>query len=383
MASIKKYNGSSFENAAIRKYSIATDTLTTLPSNLYADGNLATVGLVGNMQQTGAPTPQNPISPSETGEMTGNLCDEDNLNQGYYNNTPPFAFNGDNRYRCFSLSLTAGTYSILVYGSNIPMRLMRVSSNSLGIGTVSTDNEPYTFDLTVSETVYISFRNTDTSTDFTGLTVMMNAGNTVLPYEPYGQYKIPILSNSTTTNVYLGEMQTTRKIKKLVFTGQENWQRQTYEHTNIINLFLAIDNAMGNSPIYSNIVTYYSDAGITNDSRANVGKVNSTGFNLLIDLSLSDFSSIDTFKIYLRQQYAAGTPVTVWYVLATETTGIVNEPLRKIGDYADTVSGISIPTITGKDSFDVLTTLKPYEVSLAYTGWHDATVKEWDGSEWQ
>lgn len=55
----------------------------------------------------------------------------------------------------------------------------------------------------------------------------------------------------------------------------------------------------------------------------------------------------------------------------------------KIGNYADTVSGITIPTITGKDSFDVLTTLKPSEVELTYTGWHDAGVKEWDGSEWQ
>ena len=54
----------------------------------------------------------------------------------------------------------------------------------------------------------------------------------------------------------------------------------------------------------------------------------------------------------------------------------------KIGDYADTVSGITIPTITGKDTFDVETALKPSEVSLSYTGWHDTTVKEWDGSQW-
>ena len=61
----------------------------------------------------------------------------------------------------------------------------------------------------------------------------------------------------------------------------------------------------------------------------------------------------------------------------------LNEPIRKIGDYADTVSGITIPTITGKDTFDVETTLKPSEVELTYTGWHDANVKESDGSDWQ
>lgn len=37
---------------------------------------------------------------------------------------------------------------------------------------------------------------------------------------------------------------------------------------------------------------------------------------------------------------------------------------------------------TGKDTFDVETTLKPSDVSLNYTGWHDATVKEFDGNQW-
>ena len=38
-----------------------------------------------------------------------------------------------------------------------------------------------------------------------------------------GQYKIPISSANTTTPVYLGEVETTRKIKKLVLTGDETF----------------------------------------------------------------------------------------------------------------------------------------------------------------
>jgi hypothetical protein len=94
------------------------------------------------------------------------------------------------------------------------------------------------------------------------------------------------------------------------------------------------------------------------------------------------YATVNAFKTFLQQQYAAGTPVTVWYVLASETTGIVNEQLMKIGDYVDTVSSITVPMITGRDTFDVDTTLKPSEASLNYTGWHDATVQEWDGSQW-
>jgi hypothetical protein len=90
----------------------------------------------------------------------------------------------------------------------------------------------------------------------------------------------------------------------------------------------------------------------------------------------------EDFKAWIAQQYTNGTPVTVWYVLATATTGTVNEPLMKIGNYADTVSSITVPMITGRDTFDVDTTLKPSEASLNYTGWHDATVQEWDGSQW-
>ena len=275
MASIKKYNGSSFENAAIRKYSTATDTITTLPADLYADGNNATVGLVGNMVQSGTPTPQNPIQPQECGDLE-----------------------------------TEGAKA--------------------------------------------------------------------------GQYKIPISSANTTTPVYLGEVETTRKIKQLVLTGEENWVNN-YSPT-----LFGVQEILNPNPFIPEVLAYctqYVYNPIQSGIAANLVSGEfalqkyTTSYNLFIRNTA--FTSTVDFKAYLAQQYANGTPVTIWYVLAEPTTGIVNEPLRKIGTYADTVSGISIPTITGADSFDVETTLKPPEVSLAYTGWHDASVKEWDGSQWQ
>lgn len=72
-------------------------------------------------------------------------------------------------------------------------------------------------------------------------------------------------------------------------------------------------------------------------------------------------------KEYLSAQYANGTPVTIWYVLATPTTGIVNEPLSKIGNYVDSISDvISIPTVRGENVFDVDTEVKPSEVYIKY-----------------
>lgn len=65
---------------SLRKLGTSTDTITTLPADVYADGTNATVGLVGNMAQTGTATPSSPIQPQETGERTGNLFDEDYTN---------------------------------------------------------------------------------------------------------------------------------------------------------------------------------------------------------------------------------------------------------------------------------------------------------------
>lgn len=260
MADSKRYNGSTWEHS-LRKLTTATDTLTTLPIDLYADGNNATVGLKGDMEQSGTPTPTAPIFPSECGKMVNS------------------------------------------------------------------------------------------------------------------QWALPIFSAGQTNNIYLSEVPTTRYIKKLVLNGTENWtvgKAGTESEYYVLPGTAAIQgNGYSSHYIYRNITTSNTVEGMY---------VVSTGGVRCRDKS---YSSVDDFKSFLAQQYANGTPVTVWYVLATPETGVLDEPLRKIGYYADTVSGITIPTITGADSFDVLTTLKPSEVSLTYTGWHDAQCKEFNETTWE
>lgn len=82
------------------------------------------------------------------------------------------------------------------------------------------------------------------------------------------------------------------------------------------------------------------------------------------------FETLSDFKSYLAAQYAAGTPVTIWYVLAEPETGIVNEPLMKIGDYADTIDGaqaaVQIPTVAGTTVIDYDGEPKPSEMYIKY-----------------
>ena len=275
MASLKKFNGSTWVDSKLRKYGTDTDTLTTLPADIYPNAATATVGLKGQTVQSSVPSPTSPVMPQGCGDLE-----------------------------------TVGTKA--------------------------------------------------------------------------GQYKIPISSANTTTPIYLGEAETERKIGKLVLTSTTvDW---TYDSTYNRYVFRIADSLILGvrlTPVICSHFTPISDGRPLSDVPNNSIYSNAQQAVNNWFIKTEDYTTAASFKQFLDDELAAGTPVTVWYVLAEPETGIVNEPLMKIGDYADSISGITIPTITGKDTFDVETTLKPSEVSLSYTGWHDASVKEWDGSQWQ
>jgi hypothetical protein len=152
-----------------------------------------------------------------------------------------------------------------------------------------------------------------------------------------------------------------------VLTGEENWN----ENTSGVNTFrgqLLLTQAQ--FPLTEGYCTHttFLIRGVSADTVL-CGIVNNY---LYLRLSRTIANTLDEFKSYLATQYANGTPVAVWYVLANEETGIVNEPLMKIGDYSDTVSmeqaGVQIPTLNGQTVIDVDTTLKPSEVYIKYQG---------------
>ena len=186
-----------------------------------------------------------------------------------------------------------------------------------------------------------------------------------------GQYKIPISSAGQTTPVYLGEVQTTRKIKKLVLDGTESWS--SFEGVNIWQFYIG-DIGLGGvarSSALSNIVPY----GVTSDDRQYYDYgcyIVTLGAGVAFQMkgAKDTFTDVTAWKAYLQQQYAAGTPVCVWYILAAEETAVVNEELMKIGSYADTLSyrqsGVNVPTADGLNIFDISTTVKPSEVYLKY-----------------
>ena len=384
-------------------------TFTSFPIIIKANGEpLLDYIIYGNEQHTGTPSPDNPITPQGTGERTGNLWS----NRGFSATriTSNHTHTISNNYGT-TLSTTEGDEVTITQSAYLHQRdyqngffMIDVDFSKYDVGDVVTISFDYIVDeihalypltdvyagkynnavpvalssgdwrisgrLTAVITVianmspYVEVRLRGNS--ITVKNIMLNTGSTAKPYEPYG-YKIPISSANTTTPVYLGEVETTRKIRKLVLTGEEN---VIMPATSSFQIFGVIQwgDINGFCTHYPQIT--WKEVATKNGFAMRASSDGADRFRIC-DLSIT---TVADFKSYLQQQYAAGTPVTVWYVLATPETAVVNEPLMKIGDYADTLSmeqaGVSIPTLNKPNNtvIDVETTLKPSEMYVKYNG---------------
>lgn len=350
-----------------------------VPLLFNADGTpLLDYLISGNEEHNGTPTPDNPIMPQGTGERTLNLynINAKDENNGYVNNSQLSQDGTTSTWGSAEISeyiLISGdtTYTFNGIGSYNSPYYGLYDENKQLIGAYRYNGASIIRFTSPNNARYFRFTHIKTATH--AMMVEGSYSSSTMPeYEPYG-VKIQISSASTTTPVYLGEVQTTRKIKKLVLTGEENI---TSGHLDVSLFNIPVSDYLKQSTITVISTHYIAQSNVNgwvdvNDKSitfyGNTGSATKTMY-----IRDSSYSTVADFKSYLAQQYAAGTPVTVWYVLAESETGIINEPLMKIGDYADTLSmeqaGAQIPTVNGSNTLDVLTTVKPSEVYIKYKG---------------
>ena len=191
-----------------------------------------------------------------------------------------------------------------------------------------------------------------------------------------GVWTLPLTVNDTEYPIYLGQVETTRRIKKLVLTGEEEiaikagnakWfipiSDMRLPTTASILWYCSHYQAVANNAPWASYD--YMISWSTTDTGSSKG-LRIRDVNFLSGVTVADF------KAYLASQYAAGTPVTIWYALADPETTVVNEPLMRIGDYADTVSfaqaGVTIPTVNGANVLDMTSPVKPSEVYIKGKG---------------
>lgn len=366
---------------SLRKLTTATEAV---ENPLYSDGTAITAYTIkGNEEHTGAPSPQNPVMPNGVGEMSSNMINYQLL----FSNNP---VKETDNFRYYRLSVKPNTQYTLksnapstttpsaqttfLYGDSDTMTTVNNGVYSDIANTVTSTVEGYIF---VAIRKYYQYITEPTETDFANgtYTIMINEGSTALPYEPYGQYKIPILSNGNTYPVYLGEVQTTRQIKKLVFDGSESWEEiNTGQASQYFRTITGAYNSLIPDLVLS---THYEYTDINSSTTANGIDAYNSGTAMTAGIAVRDntFATVAAFKTWLSEN-----PITVWYVLATPTTGIVNEPLMKIGNYADSISNaVAIPTTEGANSITVDTTVQPSAFSATWSGWHDSSVQEYVG----
>lgn len=367
-------------------------TLTGIPPlSFKADGSPITVwSMKGNGQQQGTPTPDAPIMPELVGVRTANVMPAGEKIT-IVSNGITFDSDGNGRYH---ISGTATAYATVQFKLLSPFTTP-ISVGSGGQGTLSFFNTQsnsrvsfafYNGTTTVDSWAQTPIRRTNDAYNTVGnqyvdnVVIAVGSGVTVdmiispeftndgvLPsgFEPYG-YKIPLTCAGQTVPVYLGEVPTVRRIKKRVFDGTENWTLWNYG--TYVLFYTTVADGTGAEIVSSHFGAQKSGALPIPGSAAYNGDSNKNMiFRMLDDTTIT---TVEGFKAWLAAQYAAGTPVTVWYVLANEQTGIVNEPLAKIGDYADELSstdaGVTIPTARGQNTLTVDTDLQPSEMTITY-----------------
>lgn len=318
------------------------------PLSFKADGTpLISWSMKGNGSQTGTPTHDNPVMPEFVGVRTANLFDKSTAQLGYRVSANGVARQED----------TACSDFIFVHGKSF----LYASNKSQGTNFYFFKEDKtllsYVKDFSTeipSDAFYVRVNLDITAVD----TYMLNLGSTALPYEPYG-YKIPFTCAGQTTPVYLGQTQTVRKIRKLVLTGEEGW---TITSNGVLRIGLS-GQLRPSMPLCTHYIGSNSTAWSSIPDKSVT--VSISGYIAILDTT---YTAVADWKSYLAAQYAAGHPVTVWYVLAEAQTAIVNEPLAKIGDYADELSStdaaVTIPTVKGANTLTVETELQPSEMTI-------------------
>lgn len=234
-------------------------------------------------------------------------------------------------WKQFDFTLDAGEYTLSLgeprtYQNGYAPRLHKYDDGSVLSGYLI---NPVTFTLTEKTHVYMAFYIDDK--------------------QLYNDRWMFRLRNGSTVNedksIYLGEVPTIRRIKKLVLTGNEVYQNYSYDGTNGVRILNMLVINYRRADGLCNICQVSTVAGVFHCLwiGSGGGDPHLYFISILSDMGLSDASE---FKTWVAQQYTNGTPVTIWYVLSEPQTGIVNEPLAKIGDHADELTEISVHNLS-------------------------------------
>lgn len=270
-----------------------------------------------------------------------------------------------------NITLKAGTYTVsckmiggsmegvtdgVFFGINQSTYAQRTSPAVLKVGDIG----KRTFTLT-EDTIISSFDITPSYGSpggiFTNATFecQFEYGSEATEYEPYHEpITTPIYLGSPLYKIgdyadTLGMKEEVRAIKELVLTGEETWELQSINGNGIANFFIRRSDA--HKSALKLICTHFTEQITQIANTATEGVYNANGNAIYIRVKQERASTATNFKAYLAAQYANGTPVTVYYILAEPETKSIELP--------------KIPTLDGTNIIDINTEIKPSNISLS------------------
>lgn len=306
----------------------------------------------GNMVQSGTPAPDNIIYPQECGDKTPNLAEFRYGNIIY--NTGEINYN-DNRYFVSNYVKIDGNQ----YYKTANATLCYYDDTYTFISGEYTNSKKYVAITPPENAVYVVFGNPVQHTPEWASEYLAVYKTNIDHVIPYG-YKFPITINNTTYSIYLNESlrkigdyadtinadsTVTRKIKKIVLTGDESWTPVGEGNTRFFYTTLGSRATTEVTP--SPLISSHFELASISSASADVGMRIINGEQLRVRPKNAGSTTTAAFKQWLSEN----TP-SIWYVLNTSET--------------ERITAFQIPTASGNNTLDVDTTLPPSNLYIKY-----------------
>lgn len=117
-----------------------------------------------------------------------------------------------------------------------------------------------------------------------------------------------------------------RRIKKFIVTGEENWVIRAGQPSNIYFIEFYSTNFIRNKALCTHYINQESGFFDQLEDKHCLVALSSDGIRSFIGIRDSSYNSAAAFISYLKAQYAAGTPVILWCVLANEEPATITVP---------------------------------------------------------
>ena len=295
----------------------------------------------GNSIQDGAPTPESPVEIQSVGDLTTKNLLYSNVTTRTINGVTMTYDNGvitlngtcttSANFDLNKIVLSAGTYTLSANANKVPVNngyafvQLYDSTNNQAI-TLINSNTMSSITTTISDGTFLYRIRIHEGTTYDNIILQpqLEEGSTATEYGPYHKYDIPIVVRGKNLIKY-PYATASRTMNGVKYTVNKDGSVTVVGTATAASYFILYSNVdFGNSSIPANSTNgvYATSEGV----RYNVG-------NHTVSINVASGETVDKI-VYPQIEY--GTTATVYEPYIEETTHIyLDEPLRKVKDYAD------------------------------------------------